>query len=187
MWWFVSGCAALTAAVLAEAWAITSGRLRKWPERYAAADAPENLQHGFAVLWAGGVSCAIVTGAFVSLAVGHAGIATIFVLVALASGYLWHRWTKRPPEWMKPPWLRERELALLRGEPLPPVDGVEDGHIVVGPIQYYGTWAILVACAVAAVVFRQWSLLVGAAVGLPYATIQRRRRRRSQTRNRARP
>jgi hypothetical protein len=179
MWWFVVGCAAFSAVVFIEAWAITSGRLRKWRERYAATDAPSNLRNGFAVLWASGVSCALVTGAFVCFAVGHAGIGTIFLLLALASGYLWHRWTKSPPEWMKPAWLRERELALRRGDPLPPPNGVEDGHIVSGSIQYYGTWAMVVAAVVAAAVFRQWSLLVGAAVGLPYATVQRRRRGRS--------
>lgn len=175
MWWAVVGCAALSAVVFTEAWAITSGRLRKWPERYAATDAPANVRHGFAVLWSAGVSCALLTFAFVFVAVGHAAAAAAVVLLVLASGYLWHRWTSRPPEWMTPGWLRGREDALRSGEQQPP-QGVENGRIVVGPIQYYGTWALLGGLTIAAVVFRQWSLLVGSAVGLAYATVQARRR-----------
>jgi hypothetical protein len=178
VWWAVVGCAALTAVAFSEAWAVTSGRLRKWPERYAATDAPANLRHGFAVLWPAGVSCALLTLAFVFLAVGHAGAAAAAVLLILGSGYLWHRWTSHPPEWMKPEWLRAREDALRRGEQPPPPEGVENGRIVTGPIQYYGTWALIGGVTVAAIVLRQWSLLVGAAVGLPYAMVQGRRRRR---------
>jgi hypothetical protein len=88
VWWAVVGCAALTALVFSDAWAITSGRLRKWPERYAAADAPADLRHGFAVLWSAGVSCALLTLAFVFLAVGHARAAAVIVLLILGSGYL---------------------------------------------------------------------------------------------------
>jgi hypothetical protein len=73
-------------------------------------------------------------------------------------------------------WLVAREEALRRGETPPPPEGIDDGQIVVGGVQYYGTWAVITAAAVAAVVFRLWSLLVGVAVGLPYAGLQRKRR-----------
>jgi hypothetical protein len=80
---------------------------------------------------------------------------------------------------MKPEWLRAREDALRPGEqPPPPPEGVVNGRIVTGPIQYYGTWALIGGVTVAAIVLRQWSLLVGVAVGLPYAMVQGRRRRR---------
>jgi hypothetical protein len=174
--WFVVGIGAFTILLTVEAWAITSGRLHKWPERYATTDAPLNVRHGFAVLWAGAISSALVTIAFVFIAVDRPGAAAAMILLIFASGYLWWRWPRRPPKWMKPPWLVAREEALRRGETPPPPEGVEDGQIVVGRAQYYGIWAVLTAATVVAVVFRQWSLLVGVAVGLPYAGLQRRRR-----------
>ena len=51
-----------------------------------------------------------------------------------------------------------------------------DGQVVVGGVQYYASWAVITAAAVGAVVFRTWSLLIGVAVGLPYAGLQRQRR-----------
>src|SRR3954463_6748279 len=66
--WFVVGIGAFTILLAVEAWAISSGRLRKWPARYEATDAPLNLRHGFAVLWAGAISCALVTVTFVFIA-----------------------------------------------------------------------------------------------------------------------
>jgi hypothetical protein len=51
-----------------------------------------------------------------------------------------------------------------------------DGQVVVGGVQYYASWAVITAAAVGAVVFRMWSLLIGVAVGLPYAGLQRHRR-----------
>ena len=98
------------------------------------------------------------------------------ILFVFASGYLWWRWPRRPPQWMKPPWLVAREEALRRGETPPPPEGVVDGQVVVGGVQYYASWAVITAAAVGAVVFRMWSLLIGVAVGLPYAGLQRHRR-----------
>jgi len=126
-------------------------------------------------LWAGAISCALVTVTFVFIAVNRPRATTAMLLFVFASGYLWWRWPRRPPQWMKPPWLVAREEALRRRD-TPPAEGVVDGQIVVGGVQYYGTWAVITAAAVAAIVFRMWSLLVGVAVGLPYAALQRHRR-----------
>ena len=72
---------------------------------------------------------------------------------------------------------RYRSFALaLRVSTPPPPEGVVDGQVVVGGVQYYASWAVITAAAVGAVVFRMWSLLIGVAVGLPYAGLQRRRR-----------
>jgi hypothetical protein len=84
-----------------EAWAISSGRLHNWPERYEATDAPLNMRLGFAVLWAGAISSALVTVTFVFIAVNRPRAATAMILFVFASGYLWWRWPRRPPQWMK--------------------------------------------------------------------------------------
>jgi hypothetical protein len=113
--WPVVGIGALTILLTVEAWAITSGRLRKWPERYEATDAPLNIRRGFAVLWAAAISSALVTVTFVFIAVDRPRAAAAMILLIFASGYLWWRWPRRPPQWMKPPWLVAREDALRRG------------------------------------------------------------------------
>ena len=174
--WFVVGIGAFTILLAVEAWAISSGRLQKWPARSEATDAPLNIRHGFAVLWAGAISSALVTVTFVFIAVNRPRAAAAMILFVFASGYLWWRWPRRPPQWMKPPWLVAREEALRRGETPPPPEGVVDGQVVVGGVQYYASWAVITAAAVGAVVFRMWSLLIGVAVGLPYAGLQRHRR-----------
>ena len=179
-WWVTAFGFAAGVLLVLEAFLIRRGRIRKWLVRYYHVGGPFYVG-GFGGLLAGAVAFVFMSLIIpASLLPGKWGtLSLLLVLLMFGSFALMFVWAFRPPEFVKPEWLKDAERRKREGLPVELPPDVRGGKILVGPFYYWASWGLFGVLVLGAWLLREPALLIGAGVGAVYlTTIKVRPRRR---------
>ena len=153
------------------------GRLQKWPRRYhAAVDAPRYVRNSAFALLPLSLAILFLFGSVAFAALPNS-VAGYFILLSLAIALAWVvvaiRWTRDPPEFLKPAWMRAVESGRTKGEARR-LDGPR--LIEVSPRYYVLSWVGLAGLVVVWFVLdRPPAILIGVGIGAAYLAASRPR------------
>jgi hypothetical protein len=168
-----SGIGGIVVALLVKA-----GIVRKWPQRYFAAEAaPIYVRNGVFGLIPLSLGMLFMAAA---VAVPNVlALPLLAVVLAFGSWGIAIHWIRQPPEWLKPNWMRRAESA----DGLQTIGLSKTRWIELSPLEYWATWVAIAA------VFGLWlilgwpaSTLIGIGLGLVFLAASRPDRRKRRAR-----
>ena len=177
-WWLIL-VPALGVALMALAFAVRAGRSRSFYFIYRI-DAPPWVRNRVFSLLPGGVALIAGTATVASVDAGLAAPAVAFMLVMWAAVIVLVVWLFRPPEMMKPRWLRDVERGAAAEPPgLATAFGAPVRRIYLPPPVYWGLWAANGVFFLLWLTFHwSWAWLIGLGAGISQLAASTPRKRR---------
>jgi hypothetical protein len=183
MSWGVLLAIAFGALCVALAFLVRAGRNRSFYPVYQT-DAPPWVRNRVFVLLPFGVAL-IAGGAAATFSNGDNGTGRgVTTLITIVAGALSIVWMFRPPEFMKPRWLRDVESGSAPAPALPGGQGAPGPggrrRMYLPPVAYWGLWGLTVVVFTLWVVLGwPWSVLVG--IGAAISTLAASTPRKDRT------
>ncbi|MEK6274340.1 MAG: hypothetical protein AABM30_03290 [Actinomycetota bacterium] len=154
------------------------GIIQKWPRRYAAAaEAPEYVRNGiFGLLpMSLAILCMSSAVAAARLPSGAGYVVLLLLICFIGLILLGFWWMHKPPQFLKPEWMRTHEKGEGLGERRN--TWRKKSFVSVSPLYYGISWLLLIIGFILWLVFDgPWSILIGLGIGLGYLGAMRPRK-----------